>query len=89
MGRNVYGALFFESEFVKGNARPQKIRVFDVEREREFAVRMQRIRVKDLMDEQGHVKDKQGMEREIGGLITFAEFFRIRTELYRLQNLVV
>ena len=50
---------------------------------------MRRIRVKDLLDEQWHVKDKQGMEREIGGLITFAEFFRIRTELYRLQNLVV
>ena len=28
-------------------------------------------------------------QREIGGLISFAEFFRIRTELYRLQNLVV
>ena len=41
------------------------------------------------MNEQWHAKDKQGMEREIGGLITFAEFFRIRTELYRLQNLVV
>ena len=50
---------------------------------------MRRIRVKDLLDEQWCIKDKQGMEREIGGLITFAEFFRIRTELYRLQNLVV
>ena len=48
---------------------------------------MRRIRVKDMMDEQGHVKDKQGMEREIGGLIliTFVEFFRIRTELYTVD----
>ena len=40
------------------------------------------------MNEQWHAKDKQGMEREIGEVITFVEFFRIRTELYRLQNLV-
>ena len=83
VGRNVYGALVFGSEFVIGNTRLQKISVFDVERERELAAIMRRIRVKDLLDEQWHVKDKQGMEREIGGLITFAEFFRIRTELYR------
>ena len=44
VGRNVYWALFFESEFVIGNARPQKIQVFDMERERELAVRMRRIR---------------------------------------------
>ena len=49
---------------------------------------MRRIRVKDMVDELGRVKDKQGMEREIGEVITFVEFFRIRTELYRLQNLV-
>ena len=49
---------------------------------------MRRIRVKDMMDELGRVKDKQGIEREIGVVITFVEFFRIRTELYRLQNLV-
>ena len=85
VGRNVYGASLFESEFVIGNARRQKIRVFDAERERELAVRMRRLRVKDMMDEQGHVKDKQGMEREIGGLITFVEFFRIRTELYTVD----
>ena len=89
VGRNVYGALVFGSEFVIGNTRPQKISVFDVERERELAAIMRQIRVKDLLNEQWHAKDKQGMEREIGGLITFAEFFRIRTELYRLQNLVV
>ena len=46
---------------------------------------MRRIRVKDMMDEQGHVKDKQGMEREIGEVITFVEFFRIRTELYTVN----
>ena len=88
VGRNVYGALAFVSEFVIGNTRLQKIQVFDVERVRELAARVRRIRVKDLLDEQWHVKDKQGMEREIGGPRTFAEFFRIRTELYRLQNLV-
>ena len=42
-----------------------------------------------MMDEHGHIKDKQGREREIGGLITFVEFFRVRTEIYRLQNLIV
>ena len=42
-----------------------------------------------MMDEHGHIKDKQGMEREIGGLITFVEFFRVRTEIYRLLNLIV
>ena len=89
VGRNVYGALVFGSEFVIGNTRPQKITLFDVETERELEAIVRRIRVKDLLDEQWRIKDKQGMEREIGGLITFAEFFRIRTELYRLQNLVV
>ena len=88
VGQNVNGALLFESEFVISNSRPQKIQVFDAERERELAVRMRRIRVRDMMDELGRVKDKLGMEREIGEVITFDEFFRIRTELYRLQNLV-
>ena len=88
VGRNVYGALAFVSEFVIGNMGPQKISVFNVERERELEVIMRRIRVKDLLDEQWRIKDKLGMEREIGGLISFAEFFRIRTELYRIQNLV-
>ena len=41
-----------------------------------------------MMDELGRIKDKLGMEMEIGEMITYAEFFRIRTELYRLQNLV-
>ena len=49
---------------------------------------MRRIRVRDMMDELGRVKDKLGMEMEIGEVITFVEFFRIRTEFYRLQNLV-
>ena len=49
---------------------------------------MRQIRVRDMMDELGRVKDKLGMEREIGEVITFVEFFRTRTELYRLQNLV-
>ena len=89
VGRNVYGALAFVSEFVIGNMGPQRISVFNIEREREFEVIMRRIRVKDLLDEQWRIKDKLGMEREIGGLISFAEFFRIRTELYRLQNMVV
>ena len=82
VGQNVNGALLFASEFVIGNSRPQKIQVFDAERERELAVRMRRIRVRDMMDELGRIKDKLGMEMEIGEMITYAEFFRIRTELY-------
>ena len=46
VGWNVYGALVFGSEFVIGNTRPQKISVFDVERERELAAIMRRIRVR-------------------------------------------
>ena len=87
VGQNVNGALLFASEFVIGNSRPQRIQVFDAERERELAVRMRRIRVRDMMDELGRTKDKLGMEMELGEMITFAEFFRIRTKLYRLQNL--
>ena len=88
VGQNMNGALLFASEFVIGNSRPQRLQVFDAERERELAGIMRRIRVRDMLDELGRIKDKLGMEMELGGIITFAEFFRIRTELYRLQSLV-
>ena len=77
VGRNVYGALAFVSEFVIGNMWPQKISVFNVERERELEVIMRRIRVKDLLDEQWRIKDKLGMEREIGGLISLRNFLEL------------
>ena len=73
--------------FVIGNLRPQRIQVFDAERERELAGRMRRIRVRDMLDELGRIKDKLGMEMELGMELTYAEFFRVRTELYRLQSL--
>ena len=88
VGQNVNGAILFNSEFVIENTRPQRIQVFDVVREREFADVMSRIRVSDMLDEQGHAKDKIGMETVLGGIITFAEFFRLRSELYRLRNLL-
>ena len=88
VGQNVNGAILFNSEFVIENARPQRIQVFDVVREREFADVMGRIRVSDMLDELGRAKDKLGMELVLGGIITFVEFFRLRSELYRLRNLI-
>ena len=75
VGKNVNGALLFASEFVIGNLRPQRIQVFDAERERELAGRMRRIRVRDMLDELGRIKDKLGMEMELGMELTYAEFF--------------
>ena len=88
VGKNVNGAILFNSEFVIENARPQRIQVFDVVREREFADVMGRIRVSDMLDELGRAKDKVGMEIVLGGIISFAEFFRLRSELYRLRTLI-
>ena len=88
VGQNVNGALLFESEFVMENMRLQRLQVFDAVRERVFAGAMRRIRVRDMLDDLGRTKDKLGMENELRGIITFAEFFRIRSELYRLRRLV-
>ena len=87
VGKNVNGALLFESEFVIGSSRPQRIQAFDAEREREFADRLRRIMVRDMMDELGRIKDKHGMQLVLGMELTYAEFFRVRTELYRVKSL--
>ena len=40
-----------------------------------------RIKVKELMDGRGYVRDKNGIEEVIRENITMVEYFRIRTEM--------
>jgi len=88
VGRNMLGARLFFNEMYKVNDRVAKVRALTGIREAENYISLGKVVVRDLLNKEYEIKDKTGMEQALGINITMVEFFRLRTILQNLKNLV-
>jgi hypothetical protein len=86
-GSNIYGAMLFGNCGLGERGGTVEEEVFDRGRRMQLHILLNNVKVKDLLNEQGFVLDKEGMEEKTRLRLSMVEFFRLRTVMNRLKGL--
>ena len=79
-------AKLFENEMDRNGINNGRLQIFSRQREREMEMNLKEIRVKDMVSRELEPLDLNSINRVIGSRLNFAEYFRLRNEIYKLKN---
>ena len=79
-------AKLFENEIDRNGINTGRLQILSRQREREMEMNLKEIRVKDMVSRELEPLDLNSINRVIGFRLNFAEYFRLRNEIYKLKN---
>ena len=79
-------AKLFENEIDRNGINTGRLQILSRQREREMEMNLKEIRVKDMVSRELEPLDLNSINRVIGSRLNFAEYFRLRNEIYKLKN---
>ena len=79
-------AKLFENEMDRNGINTGRLQILSRQREREMEMNLKEIRVKDMVSRELEPLDLNSINRVIGSRLNFAEYFRLRNEIYKLKN---
>ena len=86
VGKNILESPIFGNEIMLEGSGSGKISIMGRAREIELEPRLKTIKLKDVLGGNFVMKEKNDIDNLLGTRMTFAEFFRLRTEVNRLKN---
>ena len=86
VGRNMLEAKLYDNEMDRNGTNTGRLQILSRQREREMEMNLKEIRVKDMVSRELEPLDLNSINRVIGSRLNFAEYFRLRNEIYKLKN---
>ena len=79
-------AKLYDNEMDRNGTNTGRLQILSRQREREMEMNLKEIRVKDMVSRELEPLDLNSINRVIGSRLNFAEYFRLRNEIYKLKN---
>ena len=76
----------YDNEMDRNGTNTGRLQILSRQREREMEMNLKEIRVKDMVSRELEPLDLNSINRVIGSRLNFAEYFRLRNEIYKLKN---